>query len=239
VKLAPQQAQVRDKTAQDRVTRQIREYDERHDPLLNPNAERHAALDRACETTAVQSPMPSFRKPVIGEIVIFHTTEGSKRFVVYQVGNRYVYVHRVGAPLGTDGKPTGVFMFEVDRLELTGLDSEGQQIKVPAKEIHVPDISQPRPPRPPVTKLRSRLIGTEVHQVEVKEYDEKYVRGPDGVTRPQREHDKLEFFPPLSLSDRWGVARKKNYRPAPSKRLFRDHDDDSAVRVPRIDVSKK
>jgi hypothetical protein len=85
------------------------------------------------------------------------------------------------------------------------------------------------------------LVNGQLTLIEVVERDEPYVKGPDGVLRPQREHDRIEFFAPLSLGDRWHTAPKKDYQPPPSKRLFRpgEADSESPIRIPRIDVEPK
>jgi hypothetical protein len=243
VRLSPQPAQ-RDRTAQDRVTRNLREYDQRHDPLLNPNP-RHQALDRASQQIAQppeQPQRPMFRRAVAGEVVTAlydrFGQANETRWVVKSPSLKLTVCH-------LESDPSVTRTFRNEDLSLTGLDSSGAQIKVPVRTYTPPDPNpSPGLPKPLryVERRRVHPVTREVSYVQVPEYaNEHYIRAEDGNYYTKWDYAALEFHKPRTLSDRWFVTAKKNYQAPASQRLFRpgEQDDDGAFVVPRLDVPKK
>jgi hypothetical protein len=219
------------------------EAQRRHDHLLNPNAERHMAFERSYESAPQPAPAerewrPTFRRGEPGEVVVIDYDRlgqpNRTRWVVRSASLKLTVCH-------LESDPTVTRTFRNEYLELTGRDAAGNEIKVEPREFTAPTGPQPKPS---VTRLRSRLIGTQVHQIEVRERPgERCVRCPDGKCRYESEAKNLNFTPPMSLNEKWLVeVDGDKYKSAPiSQRVFRpgESDDQGAIRIPRPVVDTK
>jgi hypothetical protein len=162
----------------------IREHNGRHDPLHDPDYERHAMFDRASTPEApVQGPgpVPILRKAGVDEIVIAPVDQYGREigtaWVVDSVGVHWVKTHLLQ-------DPTITRILKHEDIALTGRDGDDNEIKVEPREFHVPTGPQPRPS---VTKIRSRRDPQTgyILQMPVTEYaDEAYVKGAGWRTSP-------------------------------------------------------
>jgi hypothetical protein len=134
--------------------------------------------------------------------------------------------------------PTITRTLKHEDIALTGRNSAGEEIKVPAREFHIPEGPQPAPVK---KSLRQRMVDGRLQFVEVTERPgERSIRGPDGVWRSESDHRMLKFTKGLGINEPWRVEADPDYKPSIRERVFRPgEDEDQGLRIPRPLVDKK
>jgi hypothetical protein len=177
--------------------------------------------------------LPILRRALENEVVIAPVDQYGRQietaWVVDSVGMHWVKTHLLQDPQITR-------TLKHSDIALTGRDAENNEIKVEPREFHLHSGPQPLPS---VTKQRSRVIDGQVQLVDVTENpNDRSVRGPDGIWRPESQHRGLRFSPPMSLNETWRVEAADVKTPT-SKKMFRESDGEGFFIIPRVDIPSK